>query len=69
MEYTVIGDCVNVASYLISLAGAGEIIIASDRKTNLEDFIDVERLEPQKIKNREERVNVFRVIGISSKPQ
>ena len=69
MEYTVIGDCVNVASYLISLAGAGEIIIASDRKTNLEDFIDVERLEPQKIKNREERVNVFRVSGISSKPQ
>jgi len=69
MEYTVIGDSVNVASFLNSLAGPGEIIMGSDTDTNLEDVFEVERLEPQKVKTREELVNVFRVVGFRSDPQ
>lgn len=64
MEYTVIGDSVNVASFMNSLAGAGEIIVGSNTGKNLGNFIEVETLEPQKVKEREGLVNVFRVIGI-----
>jgi adenylate cyclase len=69
MEYTVIGDSVNVASFLNSLAGAGEIIVGSDTETDLEHIFDMERLEPQKVKTREELVNVFRVLGLRSEPR
>ncbi len=64
MEYTVIGDSVNVASFLNNLAGAGEIVIGSDNETNLEEAFFIERLEPQKVKTREELVTVFRITGI-----
>lgn len=62
MEYTVIGDSVNVASSLNNLAGPGEIIIGSDSGDDLGDIAEVEPLPPQKIKNRERLVQVFRVI-------
>ncbi len=62
MEYTVIGDSVNVASSLNSLARAGEIIVDSDGATDLGGFAEVEALPPQKIKNREQLVEVFRVV-------
>ncbi len=62
MEYTVIGDSVNVASSLNSLAGAGEIIVDSDGTMDLDGFAEVEALPPQKIKNREQLVEVFRVV-------
>jgi len=62
MEYTVIGDSVNVASSLNNLAGAGEIIVDSDGATDLGGFAEVEALPPQKIKNREQLVEVFRVV-------
>lgn len=62
MDYTVIGDSVNVASSLNSLAGAGEIIVDSDGAADLGGFAEVEALPPQKIKNREQLVEVFRVV-------
>lgn len=64
MEYTVIGDSVNVASFLNNMAGAGEIIAGSGMEKNFGHFIEVEPLEPLKIKGREELVDVFRVIGL-----
>lgn len=65
MEYTVIGDSVNVASYLNGLAGPGEIIITGDARNGLETIIEAEQLEPQKIKGREELVDVYRIISLS----
>ncbi|MBE0583617.1 MAG: HAMP domain-containing protein, partial [Desulfofustis sp.] len=62
MEYTVIGDSVNVASSLNNLAGAGEIIVGSDGGDELSGFAEVESLPPQKIKNREQLVQVFRIV-------
>ncbi len=60
-EYTVIGDCVNVASYLNSLAGAGEIIAGNGMKHHFGRDLQVEILEPQKIKGKEELVEIFRI--------
>ncbi|THB70414.1 MAG: HAMP domain-containing protein [Desulfobulbaceae bacterium] len=61
MEYTVIGDSVNVASYLNSIAGPGEIIIGSNEKIALYDSFAADPLEPQKIKGREGLVNIYRI--------
>lgn len=64
MEYTVIGDSVNVASYVNSLAGSGEIFVSSDADTLPGDHFDIRPLEPQKVKGREELVKVYQVVGI-----
>lgn len=63
MEYTVIGDSVNVASYINSLAGPGDIIVGSDENVQPPAFAKILQLEPQKVKGREELVNVFQVLG------
>jgi adenylate cyclase len=63
MEYTVIGDCVNVASYLCNLAGSAEIIIDGDTREVLRDSLEVTTLIPQKIKGRKGLVSIHRVVG------
>ena len=63
-EYTVIGDCVNVAAYLNNLAMAGEIVVGSDVGKNYEHLIEVESLQPLKIKGKEELVDIYLVTGI-----
>jgi adenylate cyclase len=61
-EYTVIGDCVNVASYLNSLARAGEIIVGNGMSEHFGCLVEVEALEPRKVKGKEELVKMFRVV-------
>ncbi len=62
MEYTVIGDTVNVASRLSDLAGSGEILISSDVMDGLGNKFIVESRPPQPIKGKPDPVETYNVI-------
>lgn len=64
MEYTVIGDTVNVAAYINGLAEGGEIVVGSCVMERSGGMLEVESLIPQKIKGRSGLVEVYRVTGL-----
>jgi len=64
MEYTVIGNSVNVASRLNDMAGPGEIMISKDIYELTKNIVSVKALSPQKMKGKSELVEVFQLIDI-----
>jgi len=64
MEYTVIGDTVNLAAHLNRIAKPGEIIITKSVYENLEDRITVKPLSPQYIKGKTNPVETFKLLSI-----
>lgn len=61
MEYTVIGDPVNIASRLCSKAGGGEVIISEPFYNVLKAPPEVKALEPLELKGKSETVPVYQV--------
>jgi class 3 adenylate cyclase len=62
MDYTAIGDAVNVASRLQKLADAGEILVTSDVAGRVGDLAHFEKLGLQQLEGREHPVDVLRVL-------
>jgi adenylate cyclase len=63
MDYTVIGDEVNVAARLCGMAPAGDVIISRPVFEAVGDTIRVQELEPAILKGKPEPVPVYKVIG------
>jgi adenylate cyclase len=63
MEYTVIGDSVNVAARLQSHAKAGSILLSRRTYEAVHDLVEAVSRGPMKVKGKEEEVEVYEVIG------
>jgi adenylate cyclase len=64
MEYTVIGDSVNVASRLQDRAKPGSILLSRRTWEAVRDMVDAKSLGKMKVKGKEEEVEVYEVRGL-----
>lgn len=64
MDYTVIGDTVNLAACLEGVSEAGEIIITEDTFKHLDDRFIVEARESVKVKGKIKPINIYNVSGM-----
>ena len=62
MDYTVIGDAVNLGARLCSNAAPGEIIASETVYNNTKDKFSFEKLEPIFVKGKKERVEIYKAI-------
>jgi len=64
LEYTAIGDSVNLASRLCSVAKAGQIIISDFTYNHVKDFIEVNKLEMVQVKGKAEKIQIYEVLNL-----
>jgi adenylate cyclase len=61
MNYTVIGDNVNLAARLYNVAKAGEIIISDYTYQEVKDFVVADELEPVTVKGKKDPIRIYNI--------
>ncbi|MBA3458729.1 MAG: FHA domain-containing protein [Deltaproteobacteria bacterium] len=64
LQYTAIGDAMNVASRLVNVASSGEIIISEDTYKHIAGRVEATQLPPVKVKGKADELKVYRVTGL-----
>jgi len=64
MDYTVMGDMVNVASRMCSAAKANQVIITENTYRESRKSIRTLKLDPLKVKNKSHLIQAYEVIGL-----
>ncbi len=62
MDYTVIGDPVNIASRLESIAKANQILIGEETYKAVKDKFEIRKIGPTKVRGRSAEIMVYEVI-------
>ena len=63
LQYTAIGDAMNVASRLVGVAKPGEIIISDVTYSRIADRIEAAPLPPVRVKGKADEMQIYRVLG------
>ena len=66
LQYTAIGDAMNVASRLVNLAKPGKLIISELTYSRVRDRIEAEPMAPVRVKGKADEMRVYRVLGHKS---
>ena len=61
MDYTVVGDTVNLGARLCSAASAGEIIVSGQVKDSAVNDFNFKELKPILVKGKKDKIDVYRV--------
>jgi len=64
LQYTAIGDAMNVASRLVNVAGSGEIIVSEDTYRYIAAGSRRPRCRRLKVKGKAEELKVYRITGL-----
>lgn len=63
MDYTVIGDGVNLTSRLCDAAQGDQILISQATYDEVKEYVEVRPLEPIRVKGKAEPVGIYEVLG------
>jgi adenylate cyclase len=64
VDYTVIGDAVNLGSRLCGIAKEGQVLISEATFQLARDHVRVNKLSPVRVKGRMESVQIYEVLGL-----
>ncbi|HLA97328.1 MAG TPA: adenylate/guanylate cyclase domain-containing protein [Anaerolineales bacterium] len=68
MEYTAMGDAINLAARMEQTAQPGTVQIAEPTHRLVRPLFDIEPLGEVEVKGRAERVNAYRVLAVKAEP-
>jgi adenylate cyclase len=64
LQYTAIGDAMNVASRLVNIAKPREIIMSEETYRKVADRVEAEAMPPVKVKGKEKEQKIYRFMAI-----